>query len=129
YTALFVPISVVGALGIAVALNRKIHGIRFYRLAVFVPVVTSTVATGIVFLWLFDPTFGLINYLLHAVGLPQQQFLQDPNEALYCIVAMTVWGWRGFDVIVYLAALLGVALVLLWASVISGAGRLCRCWR
>src|SRR5271166_561573 len=78
YTVLFVPISVVGALGLAVALNRKIRGIRFYRLAVFVPLVTSTVATGIIFLWLLDPTFGLLNYVLHLLGLPQQQFLQDP---------------------------------------------------
>src|SRR5437588_8333484 len=121
YTVVFVPVSVFGALGLAVALNRRIHGIRFYRLAVFVPVVTSTVATGIVFLWLFDPTFGLINYLLHAVGLPQQQFLQDPNEALYCIVAMTVWGWLGFDVIVYLAALQGIPEELLEAAEIDGA--------
>ena len=125
YTALFVPISVAGALGLAVALNRKIRGIRFYRLAVFVPLVTSTVATGIVFLWLLDPTFGLFNYILHSLGLPQQQFLQDPNEALYCIVAMTMWGWLGFDVIVYLAALQGIPEELLEASEIDGASR----WR
>jgi multiple sugar transport system permease protein len=123
YTVLFVPISVGGALGVAVALNRRIRGIRFYRLAVFVPVVTSTVATGIVFLWLLDPTFGLINYILHAVGLPQQKFLQDPNEALYCIVAITVWGWLGFDVIIYLAALQGIPQELLDASAIDGATR------
>jgi multiple sugar transport system permease protein len=125
YTALFVPISVAGALGLAVALNRKIRGIRFYRLAVFVPLVTSTVATGIIFLWLLDPTFGLFNYVLHLLGLPQQQFLQDPNEAIYCIIAMTVWGWLGFDVIVYLAALQGIPQELLEASEIDGAGR----WR
>lgn len=123
YTALFVPISVAGALGLAVALNRKIRGIRFYRLAVFVPLVTSTVATGIVFLWLLDPTFGLVNYILHALGLPQQQFLQDPNEALYCIVAMTVWSWLGFDVIIYLAALQGIPEELLEASEIDGASK------
>ena len=123
YTALFVPISVGGALAIAVALNRRIRGIRFYRLAVFVPVVTSTVATGIVFLWLLDPTFGLFNYVLHAVGLPQQQFLQDPGQALYCIVAITVWGWLGFDVIIYLAALQGIPQELLDASAIDGATR------
>ncbi len=123
YTALFVPVSMVGALGLAVALNRKIRGIRFYRLAVFVPLVTSTVATGIVFLWLLDPTFGLVNYVLHALGIPQQQFLQDPNEALYCIVAMTVWGWLGFDVIVYLAALQGIPEELLEASEIDGASK------
>jgi multiple sugar transport system permease protein len=124
YTAIFVPVSVIGALGLAVALNRKIRGIRFYRLAVFVPLVTSTVATGIIFLWLLDPTFGLVNYAFSLVGLPQQQFLQDPNEALYCIVAMTVWGWLGFDVIVYLAALQGIPKDLLEAAEIDGASRL-----
>jgi len=123
YTALFVPISVGGALGLAVALNQRIRGISFYRLAVFIPVVTSTVATGIVFLWLLDPTFGLINYALHAVGLPEQQFMQDPNEALYCIVAMTVWGWLGFDVIVYLAALQGIPQELVEAAEIDGASK------
>jgi multiple sugar transport system permease protein len=124
YTVVFVPISVFGALGLAVALNRRIRGIRFYRLAVFVPLVTSTVATGIIFLWLLDPTFGLVNYLLHAVGLPQQQFLQDPNQALWCIVAMTVWGWLGFDVIIYLAALQGIPAELLEAAEMDGASRL-----
>jgi multiple sugar transport system permease protein len=126
YTVIFVPVSVGGALGLAVALNRKIRAIRFYRLAVFVPLVTSTVATGIIFLWLLDPTFGLVNYALHAVGLPQQQFLQDPNQALYCIVAMTVWGWLGFDVIVYLAALQGVPEELLEAAEMDGASRFSR---
>jgi ABC-type sugar transport system permease subunit len=77
YTVIFVPISVVGALALAVALNRRIRGIRFYRLAIFTPLVTSTVATGILFLWLLDPTFGLVNYVVHALGLPQQQFLQS----------------------------------------------------
>ncbi len=123
YTALFVPISIAGALALSVALNRRIRGIRFYRLAVFVPVVTSTVATGIVFLWLLDPTFGLVNYFLHLVGLPQQRFLQDPNEALPCIVAITVWGWLGFDVIIYLAALQGISPELLEAAEIDGASR------
>jgi multiple sugar transport system permease protein len=124
YTAVFVPVSVFGALGLAVALNRRIRGIRFYRLAVFVPLVTSTVATGIIFLWLLDPTFGFVNWLLHAVGLPQQQFLQDPNQALWCIVAMTVWAWLGFDVIIYLAALQGIPAELLEASEMDGASRL-----
>ena len=124
YTVVFVPVSVFGALGLAVALNRRIRGIRFYRLAVFVPLVTSTVATGIIFLWLLDPTFGLVNYLLHAVGLPQQQFLQDPNQALWCIVAMTVWGWLGFDVIIFLAALQGIPAELLEAAEMDGASRL-----
>ncbi len=126
YTAIFVPVSVVGALGLAVALNRRIHGIHFYRLAIFIPLVTSTVATGLLFLWLLDPTFGLVNYVLHLVGIPQQQFLQDPDQALYCIVAITVWGWLGFDVIVYLAALQGIPEDLIEAAEIDGASRFTR---
>src|SRR6266571_5588799 len=62
YTALFVPLSVAGGLLVAIAMNRRIRGIRFYRTAVFVPVVASTIATAIMFLWLFDKTFGLANY-------------------------------------------------------------------
>jgi multiple sugar transport system permease protein len=123
YTALFVPISVGGAMAVAVALNRRIRGIRFYRLAFFIPVVTSTVATGIVFLWLLDPTFGLVNWILHGLGLPQHQFLQDPNQALYCVVAMTVWSWLGFNVIIYLAALQGIPRDLTEAAEIDGASR------
>jgi multiple sugar transport system permease protein len=123
YTALFVPISVAGSLLVAWALNRKLRGVRFYRLAVFVPVVTSTVATGIIFLWLLDPVFGLVNYFLSLVGLPEQGFLQDTNQALVCIVLMTVWGWLGFDVIIYLAALQGIPQELMEAAQIDGAGK------
>ena len=123
YTVIFVPLSVAGAMLVAWALNRKLHGVRFYRLAVFVPVVTSTVATGIIFLWLLDPVFGLVNFFLSKVGIPAQGFLSNPNQALYCIVAMTIWGWLGFDVIIYLAALQGVPQELIEAAEIDGAGK------
>jgi multiple sugar transport system permease protein len=123
YTVIFVPLSVAGAMLVAWALNRKLHGVRFYRLAVFVPVVTSTVATGIIFLWLLDPVFGLVNFFLSKLGIPAQGFLSNPNQALYCIVAMTIWGWLGFDVIIYLAALQGVPHELIEAAEIDGAGK------
>jgi len=121
YTALFVPLSVVGGLLTAVALNRRIRGIRFYRLAVFVPVVLSTIATAIMFLWLLDPNFGLVNFLLSKVGLGPYGFFDSINGALYTIVGMTVWGWIGFDVIVYLAALQGIPRALIEAAEIDGA--------
>jgi multiple sugar transport system permease protein len=123
YTALFVPLSVGGGLAVAIALNRRIHGVRFYRTAVFVPVVASTIATAIMFLWLFDKTFGLANYALEKVGLGPFGFFESPHGALYSIVAMTVWGWLGFDVIIYLAALQGIPAELLEAAEIDGAGR------
>jgi multiple sugar transport system permease protein len=123
YTLLFVPISVGGALAIAVLLNARIRGSWFYRTAVFVPVATSTVATGIIFNWLLEPTYGVANYLLGEIGLGPYGYFQDPDQALYAIVAMTVWGWIGFDVIVYMAALQGVPTDLIEAARLDGAGR------
>lgn len=121
YTVLFVPVSILAALFVAHALNRKIALIRFYRLAVFIPVVTSTIATGIMFLWLFDRHFGLANWLLGSVGLGPFGFFEDPNEAMIALVVMTVWGWLGFDTIIYLAALQGVPRELIEAAAIDGA--------
>lgn len=121
YTGLFVPISVAGGLLAAIGMNRRIIGIRFYRLAVFVPVVASTIATAIMFLWLFDPNFGLANWLLGKVGLGQFGFFTSSDGALYSVIVMTVWGWIGFDAIIYLAALQGVPQELLEAAAIDGA--------
>ena len=122
YTVLFVPLSVAGGLLTAIALNRPIRGVRVYRTAVFVPVVVSTIATVIIFLWVFDPNFGLANWLLGKVGLGPFAFFTSSNGALYSIVAMTVWGWIGFNVIVYLAALQGIPRELVEAAEIDGAG-------
>ena len=124
YTVLFVPLSVGGALLLATLLNSRVRGIWAYRTAVFIPVAVSTVATAIIFNWLLDPTYGVANYALDKVGVGPQGFFQDPDQALYAVVAMTVWGWVGFDVIVYLAGLQGIPRELYEAAAIDGAGRL-----
>jgi multiple sugar transport system permease protein len=125
YCALFVPITIVGALMLAAALNRKVRFISLYRTAVFVPVVTSTVATAFVFNLLLDPDYGLVNSGLNKVGVASQGFFTDPNQALYAILAMTVWGWIGFGVIIYLAALQSIPAELLEAAQLDG----CSPWR
>jgi multiple sugar transport system permease protein len=125
YSALFVPLVLAGSLAIAVALNRRIRGIGLYRTAVFVPVVTSTIATGVIFSWILDPDYGIVNGLLGDLGIGQQGFFTDPNQALYTIVGITVWGWLGFGVIIYLAALQGIPRELVEAAQVDGATR----WR
>jgi multiple sugar transport system permease protein len=125
YTLVFVPVCVIGSLLVAAALNRRVRGITFYRVAVFIPVVTSTVATATMFNWLLDPDFGLVNAALNKVGIASQGFFRDPHEALLSIVLMTVWGWLGFGVIIYLAALQSVPADLLEAAAIDGCTR----WR
>ncbi len=122
YTAIFVPASITAALFTAIALNRRIRGIRFYRTAVFVPVVVSSIATAIMFLWLFDPYFGIVNWITQRIGLGTFGFFNSSDGALYSIIIVTVWGWIGFDVIVYLAALQGIPTELLEAATIDGAG-------
>ncbi|MFD9701079.1 carbohydrate ABC transporter permease [Lentzea sp. NPDC059081] len=128
YVVLFVPITLALALPIAVMLNQKIRGVVLYRLAVSVPLVTSTVATGIMFSWLANPQFGLVNAALETVGLPRQGFFTDPGQALFSVVAMTVWGWLGFAVIIYLAALQNVPKDLIEASSLDGCGRAGSFW-
>ena len=123
YTALFVPISVLGGLAVAVLLNAKVRFISIYRTAVFIPVACSTVATAIIFNWLLEPTFGVVNYVLGGVGLGPYGFFQNPDQALGSVVLMTSWGWIGFNAIIYLAALQSIPPELVEAAAIDGAGR------
>jgi multiple sugar transport system permease protein len=122
YTALFVPGTMAVGLFLAVAMNRKIRFISVYRTAAYATMAISTISEAIVFIWLFDPSYGVVNYFLSTIGVPQQQFLNSPSEALYVIVAMTIWGWTGFAVVIYLAALQAIPQTLLEAAAIDGAG-------
>jgi multiple sugar transport system permease protein len=122
YTALFVPGTMVVGLFLAVAMNRKIRFISLYRTAAYATIAISTISEAIVFLWLFDPSYGVVNYFLSWLGVPPQQFLNSPSQALYVIVLMTIWGWTGFSVVIYLAALQGVPQHLTEAASIDGAG-------
>jgi multiple sugar transport system permease protein len=121
YTVLFVPATMIVGLLIAVALNRNVRGISFYRTAAYVTMAVSTINEAIIFMWLFEPSFGIVNAALDRLGLPQGQWLSSPDQALYVIVAMTVWGWTGFAVVIYLAALQGVPHELHEAASIDGA--------
>src|SRR5215468_8890575 len=121
YTALFVPGTMLVGLFLAVAMNRKIRFINVYRTAAYATMAISTISEALVFMWLFDPSYGIVNYLFSKVGIAQQPFLNSPSQALYVLVIMTIWGWTGFAVVIYLAALQGVPQVLLDAAAVDGA--------
>jgi multiple sugar transport system permease protein len=121
YTALFVPASALGGLFLAVALNRKIRLIGFYRTAIFVPFVASAASTGILATYLFSPQFGLVNDVLRRLGLPQQGWLEDPSQAMVVIAIMSLWGQAAFTTVIYLAALQDVPVELTEAAKIDGA--------
>lgn len=126
YTVLYVPGTMLVGLLVAAALNRSIRFISVYRTAAYVTMAVSTISQGIIFLWLTDRDYGLVNAALGTVGIAPQPFLSSPSQALFVIVAMTIWGWTGFTVIVYLAALQGVPAELHEAAAIDGAGAFTR---
>lgn len=123
YTILFVPMSVLGGLFLAVALNRNIRMIGLYRTAIFVPFVASAAATGILSTYLFNPQYGLVNNVLRLLGLPQQGWLEDPDQAMVVIAIMSLWGQAAFTTVIYLAALQDIPSELLEAARIDGANR------
>jgi multiple sugar transport system permease protein len=123
YTLLFVPMSILAGVFLAVALNRKIRFIGLYRTAIFVPFVASAAATGILSTYLFNPQFGLVNNLLRVIGLPQQGWLEDRGQAMIVIAIMSLWGQAAFTTVIYLAALQDVPGDLLEAARIDGANR------
>ncbi|WP_327003876.1 sugar ABC transporter permease [Dactylosporangium sp. NBC_01737] len=124
-TVLFVPASIMLGLLIATALNQRIRLIGFYRTCIFVPYVASAAATGILAGYVFNPQFGAANEALRRLGLPTQQFLENPRQALLVICVIALWGEVGFTTVVYLAALQDVPRELVEAATMDGAGR----WR
>jgi multiple sugar transport system permease protein len=123
YTALYVPLSVVLGLALALVLNQRIRLVGLYRTLMFVPFVVSATAQGVLFSFVLDPEFGVANSLLHRIGLDTQGFLTDPAQALLVLVGITLWSGTGFCVVVYLAALQDVPLSLVEAARLDGAGR------
>ncbi|NNH55116.1 sugar ABC transporter permease [Promicromonospora citrea] len=123
YTALFVPASVLLGLGLAVALNRRIVLVGVYRTLIFLPFVVSAAATGILTTYLFNPQFGLVNNVLRVLGLPQQGWLEDPQQAMVVIALMSLWGQAAFTTVIYLAALQDIPAELSEAARVDGANR------
>jgi multiple sugar transport system permease protein len=121
FTVLYVPVVLVLGMFIAVALNRKIRFIGFYRTALFVPMVVSAAATGILANFVFDPQFGLANNLLRVLHLPRQGFLTDQHEVMWVIAVIYLWSDLAFSVIVYLAALQDIPQDCLEAARMDGA--------
>jgi multiple sugar transport system permease protein len=123
YAALYVPLSIVFGLALALALNRKIRLVGLYRTLIFVPFVISAAAQGVLFSFILDPQFGVANSVLHWLGISPQGFLTDPSQSLLVLVMISVWSGTGFCVVVYLAALQDVPPSLLEAARLDGAGR------
>jgi multiple sugar transport system permease protein len=121
YTVLYVPAAVVLPLLVAVMLNRPLRGIILYRGVYFLPVITSTVAIALVWMLLYQPEFGVLNYILKQFGVSGPNWLADERWAMPALVIMSVWKGLGFNMVIYLAGLQGISEQYYEAAMIEGA--------
>ncbi len=120
YVIVGVPVSLAISLVIALGLQRLTHYVGFYRVLYFAPYVTSLVAVGWVWRWMYMPN-GLFNDVVGWVGLGPYQWLGSPNTAIYAIIVTTIWQGLGFQIIIFLAGLESIPAVYHEAAAIDGA--------
>ncbi len=121
YIVLYVPAVLALALGAALLLNQNLRGRAFFRTSFFVPVVSSWVVVSLMWKWVFNPRFGLLNYALGLLGIEGPAWLFDPGTALYAIIITSIWKDIGFVGVMYLGGLQGIPESLYEAAQIDGA--------
>src|SRR5689334_4433567 len=121
FTVFTVPVGMALGLGLAVLLNGLLPGRVIYRSIIFIPLVISGVATGVLGAWMFDQYNGFFNKLLAAVGIAGPQWQSSGPWAMTSLVIMTLWQRVGFDMLIYLAGLQGVDPQLMEAATVDGA--------
>lgn len=121
YVFIGVPLHLFLALLAALGMNLNMHGIRFYRTVYFLPSITPIVASSLLWMWIFNPEFGLANAALEALGLPRLYWLQDPALAKPAFIIMSFWSIGG-QMVILLAGLKGIPPALYEAAKIDGAG-------
>ncbi len=105
YTIGVVPIGIALSLCVAVLLNNKLRFRNFFRAAFFAPVVTSMVAVSIVWTWMLEPNYGLINGVLAKVGIAGPGWLTDPAWSMTSVILLSIWKNLGFNMVIFLAGL------------------------
>lgn len=118
YAIVEIPFSVVISLVLAVFLNRKMKGRAFYRTVFFLPMVAAPAAIAMVWRWLYNSEFGLLNHMFGT----KINWISDPNIAVYCIAVIGVWSIIGYNMILFLAGLQEIPNDYYEASSLDGAG-------
>ncbi|MFE3320238.1 carbohydrate ABC transporter permease [Nocardia sp. NPDC059195] len=122
FTVSAVVVSMALGLALAMLLDRKLFGRNVVRSAIFAPFVISGAAIGVAFQFIFDPSFGLVQDVLHRLGVDNvPDFYQDPDWALFMVTLTYIWKNLGYAFVIYLAALQGVRAELLEAAEMDGA--------
>ncbi|WP_166245356.1 carbohydrate ABC transporter permease [Paenibacillus turpanensis] len=123
-----VPIGIVISLLLAVFLNQKLRFIRFYRAAFFIPVISSMVAVSVIWQWIYNPEYGLLNYALSWFGIDGPAWLTDPQWAMPTVILTSIWKSLGFNMLIFLAGLQSISESYYEAADIEGAKWYSKFW-
>jgi sn-glycerol 3-phosphate transport system permease protein len=122
YVVLTLPLSLAVAFFAALAVERKSAASTTLRLAFAIPFVISIPVVSVVWVWIFDPNFGLLNYALGVVGIDPQHWLTDPHTAMLAIAIPSVWRQFGYFMLILLAGMKNIDPSLHEAARLDGAG-------
>lgn len=117
-----IPTAMFLALILALALNEKLKLLAFFRAAIFAPVISCIIAMSAVWLWMYDPINGLLNYFLQLLGAKPMQWLSNTQTAMPALIIMDIWKHTGYDMIIYLAGIQSIPESYYEAAKIDGAG-------
>jgi multiple sugar transport system permease protein len=120
YTLLSVPLITIVSFLAAVLLNTGVRGISIFRTIFYIPSIVPVVASSAIWMYIFDPMFGLLNSIIRALGLPPQSFIYSREGVIPGLALMAVWG-AGNTVVIYLAGLQGISRQLYEAADLDGA--------
>jgi multiple sugar transport system permease protein len=121
YVFLSIPLTMTVGFSIAMLLNQSIRGRGAYRITYYLPAVIPGIAVSMLWLWLFNTEFGLINWILSWFGIGKVAWLQDPDVSKLALVIMSIWG-AGANMLIFLAGLQSIPTQLYEAATIDGAG-------
>ncbi|KAF6562139.1 sugar ABC transporter permease [Paenibacillus sp. EKM202P] len=122
YMVLVIPVGIVLALLVAIVLN-KVKGREIYRLFFFMPVVTSSVSVGVIWMWILNGEFGILNHLLRAIGVTGPMWLTDTHWVIPSIALLSIWLGLGYNMVIFLAGLQGISKSYYEAAEIDGASK------
>jgi multiple sugar transport system permease protein len=125
YIILTIPATIVFSLTLALMLCSQFIKFKpFFRVIYFIPVITSWVAISFIWKWLYQPSYGLINYFLSLIGIPPQGWLSSLSQAMPAIAITSIWKMLGFDMVIFIAGLQAIPRTFYEAAEIDGANRL-----
>ena len=121
--AIGIPLAMAAGLGLALLVNRRVPGTNFFRTSYFIPVIASEVAVGMIWRWIYNGDYGLLNMFLSIFGIDGPAYLYDKAWAMPAVIVVSIWRAMGYNMILFLAGLQNIPGEYYEAAEIDGAGR------